>query len=465
MIRPPEDRFRVWRRLAVGVTTVAALALAPVAASAQSLIRDAEIEATLRADSEPIFRAAGLNPADVKINIVNDAELNAFVAGGQQVFLNTGMILATENPDQLRGVIAHEAGHIAGGHIARSGDAMRAGIQPLILTLALGALAAFAGRPDAGAAILSSSNYFATLSVLSYSRVQESAADQAALGYLQTAGYSGRGLADFFRQYQFQEVFSQARRYSYFQSHPISSERVAALRTRVDAASNRDRTPSAESVERHTVMKAKLDAFLRPPGHTFVRYPESDTRFAARYARAIAYFRDAQPDRSITMIDALIAEHPDNPYLWELKGQINFESGRIAASEAPYRRAVALAPENPLLRVGLAQTLVALGPTKFDDAIANLQHSLARERDNPLGWRLLGQAYDGKNMPGLARLAAAEEHFHGNDLRGAFTFATRARALLAAGTPDHRRATDIVMASEPTQRELREMAREERVGG
>ncbi len=453
---------RVLRRWTLAIVAAATAAAAPVAASAQSLIRDAEIEAILRGDSEPIFRAAGLNPDDVRINIVNDPELNAFVSNGQQIYLNTGMILATTDPDQLRGVIAHETGHIAGGHIARSGDMMRAGMQPMILTLALGALAAFAGRPDAGAALMASSQYFATLSVLSYSRVQEAAADQAAVTYLDAAGYSSRGLTEFFRQYQFQEVFSQARRYSYFQSHPISSERIQSLQRRTEGARHREARPDVLTVERHRIMNAKLEAFLRPPGHTFARYAETDTSFAARYARSIAYFRDAQPDRSLQLLDALIAEHPDNPYLWELKGQVNFESGRIPASEEPYRRAVQLAPENSLLRIGLAQTLVEMGPTKLDDAVMHLQHALARERTNPLGWRLLGQAYDGKSMPGLARLAAAEEHFHGNDLAGARTFATRARALLPAGTPDHRRATDIIMASEPTRDDLRDLAQSDR---
>ncbi len=455
MIRNVGRRLRVTAAAAV---LAAASTLAPAVASAQSLIRDAEIEAILREDSEPIFRAAGLNPADIRLNIINDPELNAG-ASGQQIFLFTGMIMAAEDPDQLRGVIAHEVGHVAGAHTARSGDMTRAGLPPLILTLALGALAAFAGRPDAGAALLASSNYFATLSVLTYSREQENRADQAAVTYLQTAGYSPVGLREFFRHYQFQEVFSQARRYPYFQSHPISSERISNLSARVQTSPTREVRPSEAAVARHALMKAKLDGFLRPPGHTFVRYPESDRSFPARYARAIAYFRDAQPDRALTMLDALIQEQPTNPYLWELKGQINFESGRIPASEAPYQRAVELAPENPLLRVGLAQTLVALGRDKLDAAIPHLQHALARENDNLLGWRLLGQAYDAKNMPGPARLAAAEERFHGNDLVGARQFAMRARQLLPAGAPDYRRATDIILASNPSRDELRELDR------
>lgn len=462
---------RLGRAVAV-VLLAGAVAVQPMAAaarqedqqSAPSLIRDAEIEQILHEDAVGIFRAAGLNPDDVRINIINDDELNAFTPGGLQLFLHTGLIMETDDPMQLQGVIAHETGHIAGGHAARSGDMMRSGLTPFLVSLALGVLAAAAGRPDAGAAIASSGGYFATLSVLSYSRAQESAADQAAVTYLEGAGLSGAGLVSFFNKYRYQEVFSQARRYAYFQSHPISSERIAALQTRVNAAPHRDVRPTAEATARHALMRVKLEAFLRPPSWTFGRYREDDRSFNARYARAIAYYRDANPDRSVQIIDELLTEQPRNPFLWELKGQVQFENGRTAESAESYRRAVELLPDNALLQVSYAQTLVALGGSHLDDAIAHLRIALRHEDDNLLGWRLLGQAYDAKNMPGQARLAAAEEHFNGRDMEGARMFAMRARILLPHDTPDYRRATDIVMASGPTERELRDLASEERQG-
>lgn len=463
---------RLGRAVAVGLLA-AAVAFQPMAVTARqsgqqqapSLIRDAEIEQILRDDSVAIFTAAGLNPDDVHINIVNDDELNAFAGGGQQIFLYTGMILEADDPMQLQGVIAHETGHIAGGHSARSGDMMRSGLTPFIVALALGVLAAAAGRPDAGAAIASSGGYFATLNILSYSRAQESAADQAAATYLETAGLSGTGLVSFFRKYQYQEVFSQARRYAYFQSHPISSERIAALQTRVNAAAHRDVRPSAEAVARHALMRVKLEAFIRPPSWTFGRYREDDRAFLARYARAIAYYRDANPDRSVQIIDELLTEQPRNPFLWELRGQVQFENARTAESAESYRRAVELLPDSALLQISYAQTLVALGGSHLDEAVSHLRIGLQHENDNLLGWRLLGQAYDAKNMPGQARLAAAEEHFNGQDMDGARLFAMRARILLAHDTPEYRRATDIVMASNPTERELRDLSAEERQGG
>src|SRR5205814_2166209 len=203
-------------RAALGSAAVIVMIAAPTApAYAQqdggiSIIRDTEVEAILRRDSDPIFVAAGLEPKNVQIHLVGDKELNAFSAAGQQVFLNTGLIIEAKTPNQLIGVIAHETGHVAGGHIARSGEIGRAGMGPLLLGIGLGILAAAAGAPDAAAGLIYSSTYFAQLNVLAYSRVQESEADQAGITYLEKAGYSGQGLVEFFNNFRYQEVFSDA---------------------------------------------------------------------------------------------------------------------------------------------------------------------------------------------------------------------------------------------------------------
>jgi predicted Zn-dependent protease len=221
-------------RSAVASLAAFAFVLAPGLASAQSLIRDTEIEETLRAYANPIFEAAGLEPKNVEILLVGDKELNAFATSGQRMGLNTGLIIETETPNQLKGVIAHEACHIACGHTARSGEMMRSGMRPMLLTMGLGVLAALAGAPDAAAGLLASGAQFGTLAILTYSREQEGRADQGAAGYLEATGQSGRGLVEFFDNFRYQEVFSQARRYAYFRSHPISSERIAALKGRVE---------------------------------------------------------------------------------------------------------------------------------------------------------------------------------------------------------------------------------------
>lgn len=451
------------RRLARAFTLAAALApalLAPAFASAQSLIRDTEIEEILHHDADPIFKAAGLDPKSVKLNLVSDKELNAFVTQGQQLFIHTGLIQKTENPNQLVGVIAHETGHIVGGHVARQGEMMRAGMKPFLLTMGLGLVAALAGSPDGAAALLASSSQFATLDILKHSRAQEGSADQAAANYLERAGLSGKGLADFFENFRYQEVFSQARRYAYFQSHPLSSDRISALEGRVSRAPHYNETDSPEEMARHALMKAKLDAFLNPPAQTYVDYKEKDRSFPARYARAIAYYKASEPTHALRAIDDLLKEQPNNPYLHELKGQVLFENGRVAESEAPHRRSVELKPDAPLLRVNLGRTLVGLDdPKRTDEAIDQLNRALAIENDMYEAWRLLAQAYDRKGEPGRARLASAEANFAVKDLTQAKIFAMRARDQLTRDTPQWRRATDIVLASDPTDRDLRDIAR------
>lgn len=449
------------KRVSVVIASLAAMAMslwAPVA-NAQGLIRDTEIEEIIRKEANPVIIASGLNPDSVHIYLVGDKELNAFAAGGQNIFLNTGLIAETENPNQLLGVIAHEAGHISGGHLAR-GDLQRAGMKPFLLTMGLGVLAAVAGAPDAGAALMASSSYFGTLSALTFSRSQEAAADQAAANALEAAGISGKGLVDFFENFRYQEVFSDARKYQYFRSHPLSGDRIEALRRRVEAAPHYGVADTPEALLEHQIIKAKLDAFMDSPQQTFIKYSEKDPSFVARYARAIAYYQDKNPDKALAAIDGLLKEQPNNPYLWELKGQVLFEFGRPAEAEAAHRRSVELKPDAPLFHINLAQTLIALEKKdRLDEAIVELKKALAVENDNAFAWQLMGEAYDAKNMPGQARLAQAEYHYAIGNLGDAKAFAMRAREYLPKDTPDWRRATDIVLVSDPTKDDLRAIAR------
>jgi predicted Zn-dependent protease len=360
----------------------------------------------------------------------------------------------------LNGVIAHEAGHLAGGHTIRSHEMMRAGMKPMLLTMGLGLMAALAGEPGGAAALMASSTQFATLDVLKHSRGQEGSADQAAIGFLERAGHSGKGLVEFFDNFRYQEVFSEGRRYKYFRSHPLSSDRITAMKARVERQSNYTKVDSPEAMAEHAIMKAKLDAFLNAPAHTFVKYKEKDTSFPARYARAIAYYRSSEAEHALRAIDALLQEQPNNPYLHELKGQVLFENGRVAESEAPHRRSVELKPDAPLLRVNLGRTLVALDDSKrTDEAVAELTRVVADDPEMYEAWRLLARAYDRKGEPGRARLASAEAHFALEDFKQAKIFAMRAREQLTRDTPQWRRATDIVLASNPDDRDLRDIAR------
>jgi len=451
--------FRSVSRLALTAAMAVGLAVTASPAAAQSLIRDTEIEEILARDSEPILKAAGIDPKNVEIVLIGSKELNAF-AGPRVMGFNTGLILEADDPNELQGVIAHEVGHLAAGHSARSGDMSAAGMKPFLLTMGLGVLAAIAGAPEAAAGLAGSASYFGTLGALGYSREQEGRADQAGAVLLDKAGLSGRGLAEFFDNFRYQEVFDEARRYAYFRSHPISSDRIESLRRKVEAQPNYAKKDSSEAMAEHAIMKAKLDGFINPQV-AITKYSEKATDYPSRYARAIAYYQLKEPDRALKLIDALLQEQPTNPYLWELKGQILFEFGRTEEAEAPQRKSVELKPEAPLLRVNLGQTLIALDDKKkVAEGVAELKRAVTQEEDNAVAWRLLAEAHDKLGEDGLARLATAEYNFYIGDKRQARVFAMRAREMLTRGTPEWRRATDIVLVAEPTREDLRDLARE-----
>jgi predicted Zn-dependent protease len=462
MIRQTRVAFRPLAGAVAAVMTVVLAATAGPAA-AQSTIRDTEVEGIIREWSDPVFVAMGLEPSEVEVLLVADNDLNAFATRGRIMGINTGLILRTEDPNQLLGVIAHEAGHIKNRHTLRDG-AQGAGLQPLIMSMALGALAILAGEPGAGAALLGSGQYFGTLGALRYLQSQEGEADITAARGLEAAGQSGRGLVSFFENFRSQEVFSDARRFPYFRSHPLSGQRIEALRRPVEAMSNYDQVDSPERMAQHALVRAKIQAFMNPPTQTLRTYLETDTSFPARYARAIAWYRDGRTQRALDATDALIAEDEDNPYLWELRGQILFEEGRPEEAIAAHRRAVEFLPDAPLLRINLAHALIETNDaTRLDEAVEHLKTATAREGDNTLAWRLLSQAYSSQGKEGEARLASAELYFAAGGEEQATQFALRARDMLPRGSIEWRRAMDIVLASGATIDDINDLdARQER---
>ena len=450
---------RSWRGWLSAAAALALWVSTPVLAQAQSLIRDTEIEMIIRPNADPILEASGLNPDDVTILLVSDPTLNAFAMQGQRMGFHTGLILEADTPNQFYGVVAHEAGHLSGGHTIRN-EMNNAGMRPFLLTMGLGVLAALAGAPDAGALLIANSGYFGTLGALTYSRSQEAAADQAAVTALDAAGMSGQGLVEFFDEFRYQELFSDERRFPFFRSHPLSSDRISALRRRVNGMPNHGVTDSEESLFQHRVMQAKLYAFLNPPAYTLSRYPSSDTSFEARYARAIAAYRAANTDDAVAQIDSLLEEHPENPFLWELKGQVLFEAGRAAEAEPAHRRSVELMPEAGLLRLNLAQAILAQEDTaRAEEGIAELHRSLAYEPDNPFAYLLMSQAYGAMGEDGQARLAQAEYHFALREMEQAQRAAVFARGRLEQGSAAYRRAVDIILASGATLEDIEELDR------
>ena len=346
-------------------------------AAPTSFIRDTELENTIRGYATPIFTAAGLDPSVVRIYLVNDRQINAFVAGGQNLFINTGLLMQSEDAGQVVGVIAHEAGHIAGGHLVRVHDALARGTAESILAMVLGAAAMVAGAPQVGAAVMSGGQNVALRNFLQYTRTQEGSADAAAMRYLDATQQSARGLLSFFQLLSGQEMLVSAGQDPYLRTHPLTQDRIQALSTFVAQSPHSNAPVKPEFQQQHRRMLAKLHAFLDDPTLTRRRYPSGDQSLEARYAEAIVQHRTAHLDKALVVVDGLIAEYPADPYFQELKGQILFESGRPKEALQPYRKAVEMLPEAPLLRVDLARVEMAINdPQLLEPAIANLRASL-----------------------------------------------------------------------------------------
>ena len=418
-------------------------------AFSQSLLRDTEIEETMIDYTKPILLAAGLSPSSVDLYLVNDPSLNAFVTRGQNIFLHSGIILQSDTPNQLKGVIAHEAGHIAGGHIVRSDYGNRSAYGAMLIAAGIGIAAILAGEAEAGAMVLGGSQQFGQLEALAYSRTNESAADQYAAQYMEATKQSGQGLIDFFDRFRAQEVLSNARRYPYFRGHPLSSDRIDALREVVDESEYTDVRDTEEEQNRLEMAKAKLRGFLEGPQVVFSKYPPSDQSQPARYARSVAHFKAADLKNALKEIDSLISENNKNPYFFELKAQILYESGQGQASLKPARKALELKPNAPLLKLALAQSLLEEGNDLSTlEAIELLKSALNTERENSYAWYTLSRAYGEAGMKAEAKYATAEQAYAIGDLARASSFAKRAQTDLERGDPLWRRASDIIVVSD-----------------
>jgi predicted Zn-dependent protease len=419
-------------------------ALAAGPAAALSLIRDAEIERSLEGIANPILRAAGLNPASVNIYIVNSREMNAFVAGGQNIFLFTGMITRLETVDQLRSVIAHEVGHITGGHIARRDQAL-GGARGVAAIGMIGALAAaIGGAPEAGLAIGLGSQHAAQRTALAHSRAEEAAADQAGLRYMAASGADPAAALEVMRFFREQEALLSHRQDAYARTHPLFAERMALIEDRV-AQLPRGQGPSATEVYWHGRMLAKFNAFMQNPQDTLRRYPASDGAEFAVLSRAIAYHRLPNPAQAMAHVDALIRTRPDDAFYHELRGQFLLESGQAAAAAGSYRRAVQLVPDEPLILGGLGRALLNTGDAAaLREARDMLQRSARLDRANPGVLRDLALAHARLGEEGQAALATAERYALEGRFPDALRNAERAAAILPTGSPGWQQAQDVI---------------------
>jgi predicted Zn-dependent protease len=418
-------------------------------AAAQSILRDAETETLLRDISRPIIEAAGLRPSDVQIVMIHDDSINAFVAGGQIVYIHSGLITRAQNANEVQGVIAHELGHVTGGHVIRMGEGIRAATGITLLSLLLGAAAMAAGGGEAGAAIMSMGQRAAIGRFLAFSRTQESSADAAGASFLHRAGISGRGSLAFFERLQNQEFrLAIPQEDSYERTHPLNRERLAVLENVYHNDAAWDRPTDAALEERFQRVRAKLTGFVDDPRRTLQRYPETDQSMPARYARAYAWHRDAHPERAIAEADALLAQRPGDPFFLELRGQILLETGRPRDALASLRAAVAAAPDQPLIAALLGHALISTeDEANFAEAKRVLRAAIGRDNTNPFAWYQLGIVYDREGDEARAALATAERYNLIGQPQLALANAERAMLGIPAHSSDWLRAQDIAMVS------------------
>lgn len=410
-----------------------------------NFLRDEEIERTIRHMSEPIFIAAELEPDAVSSYLINDNTLNAFVAGGQNVFLHTGLLLAADHANQVIGVIAHETGHITGGHNTRFSDATKSATMSTLIGAILGAAAIAAGSGDAGMALILGGQQVGMRSFLKYSRTQESSTDQAALVFLNKSRQSGKGLLEFFNHLGAQDLVSIRYRDPYARTHPISIDRIAKLREEVEASPYYYAKTSEALEHQFQRLKAKLYGYLKPPYATLNKYPANDQSVYARYARSFAYHKKHDFDSALREIDSLISEYPEDPYFWETKGQILFENGKIKESILPYQNAVRFLPETSLIRVSLAQSMIATEENKYlPEALRHLEFALSRDQQNAFAWRQASVAYHRSQNEAMTRYASAERFLLIGNLGAAMFNAKKAVDLLPKKTPKWYRAQDIL---------------------
>lgn len=420
-----------------------------------NLIRDAEIEQILRDFAAPIFTQAGIPPASVHFVLVNSPEVNAFVAGGMNMFITTGLMRMARTPEELIGVMAHETGHIAGGHLVRSQEAIENASTSAIIATIAGIAAAAASRDGStGAAAISLGQQVAQRNFLSYSRTQESSADQAALGFLDQAHISATGMHDFLKRLGDQELLPENQQIQFVRTHPLTRDRIDSVAAHVAAARPSTPLPASYS-ERFARLQAKLEGFI-DPRFALNRYPPTETGFAGRYARSIALHQTGDTRGALTLAEELLKAEPDNAYLHELKGQILYETGQAAAAIPEYRRAVSLADGNGLLRIGLAQALLDSGTaSNLTEAQTQLEAAASSERKSPSLWRLLATAYGRQNQLGMAAYALSEEALASGNKAVAKQQASRAQDLLPHGSAGWVKAGDVLAVASEKDRDSR----------
>jgi predicted Zn-dependent protease len=462
-------RFAEWRarlgRAAVLTISIAMslnLSVQPAAAQAISIIRDTEIERVMRGYEVPLLVAAGVDPATIKLYLVDDPTINAFASQspvndeGEDIFINAGLLIQLKTPNQVIGVLAHETGHIAGGDLTKDTRVMTKAMIPMLLGMAVGIAAMAMGAGEAGMAAIGLGAQAGMSQFLKFSRAQEATADQRGQKYLRATHQSGNGMLEVFERFAQEDAMSGAYNKDFISDHPADRDRIDLLQRLVDSSPYKDVQDSPESVHEFHMIQAKLIGYLGRIDSVMTKYPPSDTSEEARYARGMAYFRKPDLPEALAETNSLVKEEPKNPYFWEMLGQIYVDMAQPEKGVGPYQKSVDLLPDAPLLRISLAASQLATEkPALAPLALQNLKVALQQESDNAFGWYEAAQAYSAMGNQPMADLSTAERYFNDGAMSGAAHFAAIAARKLPKGSTDWQRANDILSVAEPMAKQSR----------
>lgn len=421
------------------------------------IVRDAEIEALVREYARPLLAAAGLGRKNIEIVLVNSPGFNAFVSGWR-IFMNTGTLMTAETPNEVIGVLAHEVGHLAGGHqerlrlqVDRAKTLAMVGMLLGMGTLGAGAATKSGELGGVGMGMATGTAEAARRSLLAYQRSEEIAADRSAITYLEATQQSARGMLKTFKRFQSALALSGTRVDPYQISHPTPRDRIANLETLARKSPYYDKRDSAELQRRHDRMRAKIAAFTNGKGSTAQLFKQNKDVEAKQYGEAIEGYLHGNPRSALAKVDALIKAEPNNPYHYELRGDTLMKANRPADAASAYARAIKLDPaRSSVLQVSYGQALLAQGnPKAVKSAAQALQRAVAADPQNTVAYRYLAQAYGQLGQVGQAELAAADGHYYSGNFQEAKIFAARAQRKLKAGSPDWQRAQDIINYRKP----------------
>ncbi len=425
------------------------------------LLSDTEIDMTLAQMARPVFEAGHLVPGNIRIHMIVDDSINAFVNSSTDMFVNTGLILKSKNANEIIGVMAHETGHIVGGHTVMVSSDMAAVTSITLLSTLLGiALGVASGNPEVGLAIMMGGQRAALGRYLSFSRSQESRADQFALQALDDSHQSAQGLFNFFERIQGEMLLYTSHPDPYLQTHPIPADRLEMVGNWLTKAHYTKEVDSPEMHRQYVRMIAKLYAFLKPQIATLQKYPASDKSVEARYARAIAYYRRSQFDQALPLVDGLLVDLPKDPFFWQIKGDMLLSKAKIDDAVVAYREAIKYLPNAPEILVAMSRAMnESHNPEYFPETETNLKHALQLDPENPDAWDLLAASYAQNNKLGLSAYAASERAIIMGQFGDVVRYTMQAEKLLEKDTPIWYRLQDIKILAQNNLHDMKNRRR------